>query len=194
MQLPEQIDSERITLKHPIKLTFKLAENLYAIVNKSRNTLREWFSWVDKTNSAEDEFTGYLMGVYQKHWDEGSGFSYLIYQKTTDRVLGVVDLCHVKEKHHVAEIAYWPSDDATGHGYMQEAVHALESEAFKHGINRIIIKNDTQNVRSVHVAKRCGYILDGVMRQVAWDEVHQRFRDKNVWSKLKSEWEKEREC
>ena len=81
MQLPEQIDAERITLKHPIKPTFKLAENLYAIVNKSRNTLREWFSWVDKTNSAEDEFTGYLMGVYQKHWDEGSGFSYLIYQK-----------------------------------------------------------------------------------------------------------------
>lgn len=97
MQLPEQIESERIVLKHPMKPTFKLAEELYAIVDKSRNTLREWLPWVDKTNSVEDEFTGYLVSLNQKHWDEGNGFGYLIYQKETNQILGVVDLCHVEE-------------------------------------------------------------------------------------------------
>lgn len=194
MQLPEQIDSERIILKHPIKPTFNLAENLYTIVNKSRNTLREWLPWVDKTNSVEDEFTGFLVGSCQKNWEEGCGFAYILYQKETNLPLGVVDLIHVHEKNKSAEIGFWLSDDAVGHGYMQEAVRALESEAFKNGINRIIIRNDTQNVRSVHVAKRCGYILDGVMRQDIWDDYHQHLRDTNIWSKLKSEWEKEQKC
>ena len=75
---------------------------------------------------------------------------------------------------------------------MQEAVHALEAEGFRAGINRIVIGNDTQNPRSAHVAERCGYVLEGVMREDAWDEYHKRFRNSNVWSKLKSEWESNR--
>ena len=73
---------------------------------------------------------------------------------------------------------------------MKEAVLALETEAFKAGINRIVIKNDTQNSRSMRVAEQCGYVLEGVMRQDAWDEYHQRLRDTNVWAKLKADWEK----
>ena len=185
---PKQIDSERIILKHPIKPTFKLAEELYAIVDKSRNTLREWLPWVDETNSVEDEFSGFLVGSCQKNWEEGCGFAYIIYQKGTNQALGVVDLIHVHEKNQSAEIGFWLSDEATGHGYMQEAVCALESVAFQNGINRIIIRNDVKNVRSAHVAERCRYTFEGVMRQDAWDAVHECFRDTNIWSKLKSEW------
>ena len=87
------------------------------------------------------------------------------------------------------EIGYWLSNDAVGHGYMQEAIKALQAEAFKLGFNRIVIGNDTTNARSVGVAKRAGYHLDGVMRQDCWDDFHNRFRDTNVWSLLKSEWE-----
>ena len=95
MQLPEQIESERIILKHPI-------------------------------NSPEDEFTGFIIGVYQKNWKEGSGVTYLIYQKETNQILGIVDLFQINEKNQSAEIGFWLSDSATGHGYMQEAVQALE--------------------------------------------------------------------
>ena len=98
---------------------------------------------------------------------------------------------HVSDENKSGEIGYWLADDAVGHGYMQEAIRALESEAFKAGLNRIVIGNDTQNVRSAHVAKRCGYVLEGIMRQDAWDGYHKRFRDCNIWSKLKSEWEQE---
>lgn len=194
MQLPEQIESERIILKHPINPTFELAETLYKIVDESRETLREWLPWVDKTNSSEDEFAGFFIEIYQKNWKEGSGVTYLIYQKETNQILGIVDLFQINEKNQSAEIGYWLSDDATGHGYMQEAVRALESEAFQNGVNRIIIRNDTLNMRSAHVAERCGYILEGVMRQDCWDDYHQHLRDTNIWSKLKSEWQKEQKC
>ena len=66
MQLPEQIESERIILKHPINPTFELAETLYKIVDESRETLRKWLPWVDKTNSPEDEFAVFFIGIYKK--------------------------------------------------------------------------------------------------------------------------------
>ena len=192
MQLPEQIETERIILIHPTQPTFQLAHDLYTVIDNSRETLREWLPWPDKTNSPEDEFNGFLMKWYKKHWDEQDGFAYLIYPKDKNRFAGVIDLMHVSEENKSAEIGYWLGNHAVGHGYMQEAVRALESVAFQAGINRIIIRNDTQNLRSVHVAKHCGYILEGVMHQDAWDEYHQRLRDTNIWAKLKSEWGKER--
>ena len=70
---------------------------------------------------------------------------------------------------------------------MQEAVKSLEKTAFEAGLNRIIIRNDTNNTRSVNVAKSCGYHLDGVMRQDKWSDIFQKFVDSNVFSKLKSD-------
>ena len=193
MKLPEQIESERIILKKSVP-SFELAKKLYAVADKSRETLREWQPWVDKTNSPEDEYTHYLVEWCQKHWDEGTGFAYLIVLKETEGIIGCVDIYHISKEDKSGELGYWLSNDAVGHGYMQEALKILEKEAFNAGLNRIWLWNDTQNIRSVNVTKRLNYHLDGVMRQDAWDEVHQRFRDTNVWSKLKSEWEKEREC
>lgn len=190
MRLAQKIDSERIVLEHPARPTFKLAEKLYEVVDKSRDTLREWFPWVDKTNSAEDEYNYYLVGVCQKKWENKSAFGYLIYQKKTRKILGNINLCSVDEKNHSAEIGYWLAKDAVGYGYMQEAIRALEKVAFSVGINRIVIKNDVKNLRSTRVAERSGYIFEGIMRQDAWDECHNCFRNTNIWSKLKSEWKK----
>ena len=149
MQLSEQIETERLILKHPLNPTFELAKELYAVVDSSRKSLEEWLPWPNKTNSPEDEFSGYLMGLYKKNWDEKSGCAYLIYHKETNRFLGVVDLMHISEENKSGEIGYWLGDKATGHGYMQEAVRALEATAFQAGINRIVIRNDTQHRSSL---------------------------------------------
>ena len=182
-----QIESERIILKHPTKPTFQLAEEFYAIVDQSRKNLDEWLGWVHKTNSAEDEFLNFFINWSQKRWEEGTGFVYLIYQKESNEILGTVDLCHVDDKSQSGQLEYWLSDKAVGHGYMQEAIRALEDKAFQAGINRIMIMNDPQNVRSVHVAQKCGYTLEGVMRQNVWDGYHKRLADTNIWAKLKSD-------
>ena len=188
MIFPEQIESKRLVLKRPFPPTFELAQKVYAVVDASRETLREWLPWVDQTHSAEDEYTHFLVNWCQKHWEEGAGFPYLIHDKETHEVLGAIDLMKYSEKNKSGEIGYWLGDSAVGYGYMSEALSALENTAFELGINRIEIKNDTMNDRSVHVAQRAGYHLDGVARQDAWDDYHQRFRDTNIWSKLKSEW------
>lgn len=68
---------------------------------------------------------------------------------------------------------------------MQEAVSLLEKEFFEQGINRIVIKTDILNVKSANVAQRCGYILEGVLRQESFSKNEQRYRDINVFSKLR---------
>ena len=186
MQLPEQIETPRIILKHPTKPTFQLAEELYEVVDKSRETLCRWLAWVNETNSPEDEFTQYLVRC-QKRWEKGLGFNYLIYHKETNKILGTICLFNVEEKIQSGEIGFWLSDTATGYGYMHEAVCALEKVAFENGFNRIVIKNEILNTRSANVAKRCGYILEGILRQDFWNEHEKCLSDINVWSKLKSD-------
>ena len=184
---PEKIDSERIILKHPIKPSFKLAEEIFDKVELSRKTLREWLSWVDGTKRPEDRY-GWLVNGAQKSWETGEGYAYLIRNKKTQDLLGVIDLMDYNEKHKSAEIGYWLSDNAVGHGYMTEAVKALETTAFKKGLNRITIRTDTHNIRSDNVPKRCGYYLEGTLRSCKWDKIHKRFSDIHIWAKLKSDW------
>ncbi len=188
MEFPEQIESERIILKRPYPATFQLAQELYDVVDKSRDTLREWLSWVDGTKRPEDRYSWLINGA-QKNWETGAGYAYLIRDKKTRSLLGVIDLMDCSEKHKSAEIGYWLSDYAVGYGYMTEAVKTLENTAFKKGLNRIMIRTDAQNKRSDNVPKRCGYYLEGMLRSCKWDKMHKRFTDIHVWSLLKSEWE-----
>ena len=189
-KMPAKIESERIILTRPYPPTFKLAEEIFKKIDLSRNTLRDWLPWVDGTKRPEDNFTSWVVRQAKK-WQEGKGFAYLIRNKETKAILGAIDLMSCDETHKSGEIGYWMSNDAVGHGYMSEAVRALENVAFQHGFNRIIIQNDTENIRSINVPKRCGYHLDGVMRQEKWDERWHSFRDTNIWSKLKSDWDAE---
>ena len=185
-KMPLKIKSERIVLMQPCPSTFKLAKEIFEKVDLSRKTLREWLSWVDGTKRPEDRYAWLVNGV-QKNWEMGKGYAYLIRDKKTLSLLGVIDLMDYSEKHKSAEIGYWLSDDAVGRGYMTEAVKVLERAAFKKGLNRIVIRTDTQNARSDNVPKRCGYYLEGTLRSCRWDEKHKRFSDIHIWSKLKSE-------
>ena len=190
MKLPDKIITERLVLKVNKKATFELARKLYEVTVQSQDTLAEWLPPLGKIHSPEDDFPFLL--ECQKNRKEKIEFHYLITEKKTKKILGSIALINISDENKSSEIGYWLSNEAVGHGYVQESVHALEDEAFQRGINRIVIRNNTKNLRSVRVAERCGYILEGVMRQDRWDTYHQRWRDSNIFSKLKSDWEKQK--
>lgn len=187
MEMPEKITSERLVLERPYPPTFKLAEEIFAKIEASRSTLRLWLPWVDKTVRAEDEFSNYLNSYCLDNWKNKTGFPYIIRLKETNELIGSIDLMAVNEQTKSGEIGYYLFDDAVGFGYMQEAVKCLEKTAFERGFNRIVIKNDTQNARSVNVAKHCDYHLDGVMRQDRWNDISKKLGNTNIFSKLKNE-------
>ncbi len=186
MSFPKKIIADRIILQHPQRPTFKLAQELYEAVEVSRENLSKWLPWPDKTKYAEDEFI-FLRDWSHKNWVEHKGYAYLIRSRKNNKFLGVIDFMHADKINNSGEIGYWLADYAAGNGFISEALQTLEKVIFSEGFNRIMIRNDTRNTRSVNVAKRNGYHLDGVMRQLKYLEKEKYYMDMNIWSKIKND-------
>lgn len=186
MDFSAKIETERLVLERPYPATFELAQELYQTVDASREHIAKWLSWAETMESAEQEFA-VLINYYEKNWNEQTSFAYLIREKLSGELLGVIDLIHVNTKHFSAEIGFWLKESACGHGYMTEAVLGLEKEAFKQGFHRIVIGNDTENTKSANVAKNAGYHFEGIMHEDRFDKKSGTFRSSNVWAKLKKE-------
>ena len=68
------------------------------------------------------------------------------------------------------EIGYWLRTARHGQGYMTEAVHAITGFAFDVlRARRVEIRADARNVRSWRVAERCGFELEGTLRNESVD-------------------------
>jgi RimJ/RimL family protein N-acetyltransferase len=70
---------------------------------------------------------------------------------------------------------------------MSEAIALIEKELFDNGFNRIVIHTDALNQRSANVALKAGYQFEGILRQNIYSVACERYRDQNVFSKLKSD-------
>jgi hypothetical protein len=185
MILAERIQTRRLILERP-KPTFELAQEIYTYVQLSLSNLQPWLPWANSVESVEGEFA-YLLNWCDKHWEERTGFAFVIRDKDIRRFLGIIDVFRINENDKVGEIGYWLQNNAMGQGYMREAVLAVEKQCFIAGLNRIEIRNDPRNTSSANVARGAGYHLDGVLREVRWSEYDKKFVDSNVWSKLKEE-------
>jgi RimJ/RimL family protein N-acetyltransferase len=81
-------------------------------------------------------------------------------------------------------IGYWVRTKFMGQGFVTEAVNGITDFAFKHlHANRVEIRCDAQNIRSAAVAKRCGYLLEGILRHDSVD-VTGELRSTMIFSKL----------
>jgi RimJ/RimL family protein N-acetyltransferase len=63
------------------------------------------------------------------------------------------------------EIGYWCRTRFAGQGYITEAVRGITGFALDHlGAKRVEIRCDSLNRRSARVAERCGFRLEGELR------------------------------
>ena len=68
------------------------------------------------------------------------------------------------------EIGYWVRTKYVGQGFVTEAVNGITAYAFREWhANRVEIRCDAENIRSSAVAKRCGFLLEGILRHDALD-------------------------
>lgn len=180
--LSEIISGKRITLRRP-NYDMETAKVMYNSIDKCRETFLPWLGWVKYTLSPNDSFR--FLETVDNDWKNGKQFVYAIYIKNT--FIGVISVINVALEHKRAEIAYWLDTDYTGNGYMREAVRMIENELFSCDFNRLVIHTDILNVRSAKIPQSLGYVHEGVLRQEIWSEPNNRFRDINVFSKLKSD-------
>lgn len=182
---PKEISIEKPNFSvHKPDASFSVARDLFLAVDRNRDFFRPWLGWVDFVKSPEDEFS-----VVQSV-AKNDVCKYFIYWYM--RLVGMVGVVREDNANRTMEIGYWLSQDVNGNGVMSQAVKKIQDLCFERGdANRVEIRCATENKKSRAIPERLNFKLDGVLRQAEFlpgGKIH----DVAVYSKLKSEWQKEK--
>ncbi|MBE6449595.1 MAG: GNAT family N-acetyltransferase [Alphaproteobacteria bacterium] len=183
-----EIQTDRLILK-PHKATIEYATKLYNVIAENKEFLSRFMPLLYKVSRVEDEYNFCLSA--SKAFEEMTSADYGIWTKD-NQLIGTCTFTDIDYEERSGEIGYFLSQDQTKKGYMTEAINALMDTFFERGFNRIVIYMDTQNKPSENVAIRCGLTKEGQLRQWRFNPVFNEFRNIFVYSKLKSEWKKEK--
>ncbi len=165
------------------KIRQKSAEEIFECIDRSRDFLREWLTWVDGTASSKD--TGkYIKSVHHARGVRKELVFEIRYKGEIAGLIGIKDIDLMNNK---AEIGYWLGVDAIGKGIMIRSCEALIDYAFdEFRLNKIWIRCAIENVRSCNIPKQLGFLFEGVERH--GELLHGKYMDLKVYSLLKKEW------
>lgn len=98
-------------------------------------------------------------------WTLGDHVSWAV-RDDDDVLVGSVSLHHVDLDQGDAEIGYWVTPPARRRGHAGRAVAVAVDYAFDRiGLRRVYLYHATANVASCRIADRCGFLLEGTLRE-----------------------------
>ena len=140
---------------------------LWFAVNGSRASLQPWLPWVQyHTDPAS---SSRFAEACANDWDQGRALRFIIRERGTRAVAGIVGLEACVHLHRSCELGYWLRKEATGRGLMTEAARACTEFAFSRmGVHRVKVAAATNNHASLRVISRLGFHYEGISRQAEW--------------------------
>lgn len=134
-----------------------------AAIAESRAHLRPWEWFGDAFHTIEQAEDWIIRR--QVAWMLRDSFTYGIWHRTSGRLLGNVELVAKQWRLPWFMLAYWIRKSEEGNGYITEAMRLLTDYAFDtlHA-QRVELNIHAMNQRSVAVAERLGFHLDGRLR------------------------------
>lgn len=167
IEVPERIVTERLILRCP-RPGDGAAVN--AAVAETIETLRPWMPWAQGVpGERESEATCRRMNA---HFRLRTDLPMFIFERregdTEGDFVGGTGLHRIDWALRSFEVGYWCRRSHAGLGFTGEAVRAITAMAF-HTLRarRVHIRMDAGNAASRRVAERCGFTLEGVLRQEA---------------------------
>lgn len=164
IDIPERLDGERTVLLAP---RAGLGAEMAVVIGQSLSHLRPWMPWAQEAPTAES--AELVVRRMQADFIARRDLCFQIYARRADgspgRLLGGTGLHRIDWAVRRFEIGYWIRPEAAGEGHVSEAVRLLTALAF--GLlaaHRIEIRCDPRNLKSRAVAERCGFELEGVLR------------------------------
>ncbi len=154
------METARLKLVLPsmdIRLAVKVA------VEQSQAALREFVPWVSAALDEQLSIADTKQMVANHQCGEGE-LRFILVEKSSEQVIGAIALIVGDKQVPAFEIGYWLHSDYVGHGYISEALTALEHHAFVElGAKRVEIRAAATNSKSRAVAERSGYQLEGTL-------------------------------
>lgn len=157
---PDGFETERLYIRSPMPGD---GAELFAAIRQSRKELKPWMPWVHNHRTPDDSEESARRGRVE--FLERKDLRMHLFLKGTDTLIGSSGLQRIDWEIPRFEIGYWLRSSFAGRGYMTEAVQGITAFAFDElEANRVEIKCDSTNEKSVRVAERCGFHLEGELR------------------------------
>jgi RimJ/RimL family protein N-acetyltransferase len=132
-------------------------------VDASLDDLRPWMPWAHEEPKPLSERVE-LLRHFRGQFDLGQDFVYGIFTPDESEVVGGTGL-HTRRGVEALEIGYWIRTSQTGHGFATEAAGALTRIAFEVcGVDRVEIRVEPANARSVAIPRRLGFAEEATLR------------------------------
>jgi [ribosomal protein S5]-alanine N-acetyltransferase len=127
----------------------------------------------------------------QRSWSAGTAYAFAVIDaETDDRLIGRVALSNiVRGPWQNATLGYWIDKDAVGRGHATRAVRLALRFAFEHaGLHRVQPAIIPRNVRSVRVAEKVGFRLEG--RALRYLKINGVWEDHDLYALTTEDWER----
>ncbi|CAH0277751.1 Putative ribosomal N-acetyltransferase YdaF [Peribacillus sp. Bi96] len=173
---------EELSLK---LIELKDTERVFEITNQSREYLREWLPWLDRTTKLEDT-KGFIHMTLQGLAENKSVNTVIMYNGL---IVGVAGYNQINWSNKTAYIGYWLGEGYQGNGIMTRVAKALTDYAFNElKLDKVEIRVAVENKKSRGIPERLGFVNEGCIRQAEW--LYDHYVDHIVYGMLAKEWGK----
>ena len=162
VEVPQALETERLLIASPQP---GLGPLMSVAIAESHGQLSPWLPWAQQVPDIEDAEA--VVRQQMADFILRKDLRYQIFDRAREgrRFLGGIGLLRIDWQVRRFEIGYWIRASAQGQGYVTEAVLALTTMAFEQlGARRVEIRMHDVNLKSRAVAERCGFELEGVLR------------------------------
>ncbi|KGR82102.1 GNAT family N-acetyltransferase [Lysinibacillus odysseyi] len=174
-KVDEEIEMELLQQHHK--------EELFELIDRNRQYLRQWLLWVDKRTSAEDFEP--IIPIWLNNYADNNGFDAGIRYK--GKLVGMIALHYIDWKNKATSIGYFLAEDAQGNGIITRSVKALINYLFEIlSLHRIEIQCAKNNTKSIAIPVKLGFAEEGIKRDGQW--LYDHFEDIVTYSYLKRDW------
>ncbi len=179
------IETERLLIRPP---QLGDAKPVNLAINQSLHEIRRWMPWAsDPSLETTEDFIN--RGI--KYWQENQPkeLPMIIQLKSTREIISASGF-NEKSNFEVPmfETGYWLDTKFTGKGFMTEAIIAITRFAFEHfSAVRVQISAQKENIKSINVAKRAGFIEEATLKNFRLDCLSKKPCDEVIYACLEKE-------
>ncbi|WP_160781532.1 GNAT family N-acetyltransferase [Flavobacterium sp. HBTb2-11-1] len=156
-----------ITTKRLIIRPYKIEDSnsFLESLTENREHLYDYFANMIKVNG-DLELTKKYLGQKEIDWQENRGFACGIFTKEDHQLIGHISVREIDWRVPKGELAYFIFKKYNGNNYAAEALTAFKNWCFaEKKFNRLFMKIAVENIASIKVAERSGFIYEGLLKK-----------------------------
>jgi len=173
------LTTKRLVLRGPVPEDARRVFELLGDAHEMR--------WLGRDPIADLEEAQTLIAMLIQQQVGGEGFRWVLSHSPESELIGSCGLFRWSHQNRSAHIGYDLFPAHQGQGLMHEAISEILEYAFEiMELNRVVAEIHGDNRPSLKVARRLGFVLEGVQREAGrW---RNEFHDLQLWSLLAADW------